>query len=68
MDGMESTRRIREYERENNLSKATIIALTGLASATAQQEAESSGIDVYMPKPVKFQELRPLLVRADSGV
>lgn len=61
MDGMESTRRIRAYEHENGLKRATIIALTGLASAQAQREAESSGIDVYMAKPVKFQELRPLL-------
>lgn len=68
MDGMEATRRIREHEQENGLTKATIIALTGLASATAQQEAESSGIDIYMPKPVKFQELRPLLVRKDSAM
>lgn len=67
MDGMTSTRRIRDFEAENGLSKATVIALTGLASAAAQQEAESSGIDIYMPKPVKFQELRPLLARKDSG-
>lgn len=68
MNGMEATRRIREHEQENGLSRATVIALTGLASAAAQQEAESSGIDVYMPKPVKFQELRPLLVRKDSAL
>lgn len=65
MNGMEATRRIREFEQENGLSRATVIALTGLASASAQQEAESSGIDIYMPKPVKFHELRPLLVRID---
>jgi len=68
MNGMEATRRIREYEQENGLSKATVIALTGLASAAAQQEAESSGIDIYMPKPVKFQELKPLLSRNDSAI
>lgn len=68
MNGMESTRRIREYEVENGLPRTTVIALTGLASASAQQEAESSGIDIYMAKPVKFQELRPLLVRKDSCV
>lgn len=68
MDGMEATRRIREFEAENGLTKATVIALTGLASVAAQQEAESSGVDIYMPKPVKFQELRPLLVRKDSAL
>lgn len=67
MDGMEATRRIRQYEHENGLKRATIIALTGLASAQAQEEAELSGIDVYMPKPVKFQELRPLLARRSGS-
>ena len=61
MDGMESTRRIREFEKENGLKRSNIIALTGLASAQAQQEAEASGIDVFLPKPVKFAELKKLL-------
>ncbi|KAI4743166.1 hypothetical protein E4T50_06447 [Aureobasidium sp. EXF-12298] len=63
MDGFESTRRIREFEIEQGIEKkATIIALTGLASAEAQADAVSSGVDIYMAKPVKFQALRPLLV------
>lgn len=61
MDGMESTRRIREFEKENGLGRAHVIALTGLASAQAQQEAEVAGIDVFLPKPVKFGELKKLL-------
>jgi hypothetical protein len=32
-----------------------------LASAQAQVEAEASGIDVFLPKPVKFRELGVLL-------
>ncbi|CAD0093227.1 unnamed protein product [Aureobasidium mustum] len=63
MNGLEATRRIREFEVEQGVGKkATIIALTGLASAEAQADAESSGVDIYMAKPVKFQALRPLLV------
>jgi CheY-like chemotaxis protein len=63
MDGLEATRRIREFEIEHKVEKkATIIALTGLASAEAQADAEASGVDIYMAKPVKFQALRPLLV------
>lgn len=68
MDGFEATRRIREFEAKQSLShKATIIALTGLASAEAQADAASSGVDIYMPKPVKFQKLRPLLERKKPG-
>jgi len=68
MDGMESTRRIREFEKENGLTKSNVIALTGLASAQAQQEAEASGIDVFMPKPVKFAELKKLLTVKTTDV
>ncbi|KAK5125214.1 hypothetical protein LTR85_000890 [Meristemomyces frigidus] len=61
MNGMDATRRIREFEKENKMKRTTIIALTGLASAQAQSEAEAAGIDVFLPKPVKFAELRKLL-------
>ncbi|KAF2492138.1 hypothetical protein BU16DRAFT_105080 [Lophium mytilinum] len=61
MDGLECTRLIRAFEEERKVPPATIIALTGLASAQAQQEAMSSGVNHYLAKPVKFQELRYLL-------
>lgn len=61
MDGMEATRRIREFEKENKLARSGVIALTGLASAQAQTQAETAGIDVFLPKPVKFAELKKLL-------
>ncbi|KAI5204636.1 hypothetical protein E4T38_04634 [Aureobasidium subglaciale] len=61
MDGLTSTRNIRAHERANNIKPAIVIALTGLASASAQQEAFSSGIDTFMTKPVKLKELGKLL-------
>ncbi|KAI7373224.1 hypothetical protein KC328_g16754 [Hortaea werneckii] len=70
MDGLESTRRIRGHERTlqseyeargEKYTSATIIALTGLASTQAQQDAFSSGIDHFMAKPVKLAELRKLM-------
>jgi CheY-like chemotaxis protein len=61
MDGLTSTRNIRAHERANNIKPATIIALTGLASASAQQEAFSSGVDTFMTKPVKLKELGKML-------
>ncbi|KAH7132156.1 hypothetical protein B0J11DRAFT_427520 [Dendryphion nanum] len=57
MDGMAATRAIREYEVKNNVPRAYIIALTGLASASARLEAWSSGVDQYMTKPVDFKLL-----------
>jgi CheY-like chemotaxis protein len=61
MDGLESTRRIRAFERDNGLKKAVIIALTGLASAEAQRDALDAGVDFYLPKPVRFADLKRLL-------
>jgi len=61
MDGLESSREIRKHEQAAKLEKATIIALTGLASAQAQEEAKGSGVDFYLAKPVKFAELKKLL-------
>ncbi|KAI7058664.1 hypothetical protein KC327_g15775 [Hortaea werneckii] len=70
MDGLESTRRIRGHERTlqaqyeargEKYTSATIIALTGLASTQAQQDAFSSGIDHFMAKPVKLAELKKLM-------
>ena len=38
-----------------------IIALTGLASQQDQSEAFSSGVDLFMTKPVSFKEVGKLL-------
>lgn len=61
MDGYEATRQIRSYEHQERLRPSTIIALTGLGSASAQQEAYACGIDLFMTKPVKLKELRKIL-------
>ncbi|KAH7078197.1 hypothetical protein FB567DRAFT_129453 [Paraphoma chrysanthemicola] len=61
MDGMTSTRLIREYEKANNLSPTHIIALTGLTSASAKLEAWTSGVDDFLTKPVDFKRLEGLM-------
>jgi CheY-like chemotaxis protein len=61
MDGMSATRAIRELERNNNMPRCTIVALTGLASSSAKLEAWSSGIDHFMTKPINFKALGELL-------
>lgn len=62
MDGLTSTRKIRALEVERGVKPAaTIIALTGLASAEAQDDALSAGINKFLVKPVKFGELKGLL-------
>lgn len=61
MDGFTSARLIRAYEAENKLGAATIIALTGLASAEAQKESFSSGINLFMSKPVPMRDVKRVL-------
>lgn len=77
MDGFESTRLIRKAEREyqntlDSLAKesfrpATIVAMTGLASASAQHEAYASGMDLFLTKPIRRKELFTVLNERSPG-
>jgi CheY-like chemotaxis protein len=61
MDGIESTRHIRRYERESALAPVALIALTGAANPNTRQEAFSSGIDLFLTKPVPMKSLKVML-------
>ena len=69
LNGFEATRAIRDIEEArihnrkagNTPSPALIIALTGLASSRDQAEAFTSGVDLFMTKPVSFKEVGRLL-------
>lgn len=58
MDGLTSTRQIRQYETKMKLPKSQIVALTGLASAQDQMDAQEAGVDMYLVKPVKFADIK----------
>lgn len=61
MDGFEATRQIRQFEHQHELAATPIVALTGLASHTAQQEALESGVNLFLTKPVRFNTLSEAL-------
>ena len=61
MDGMTATRRIREVEQQENLPRTPIVALTGLTSAAARNEAQEVGMDEFLTKPISFDHLREIL-------
>jgi signal transduction histidine kinase/CheY-like chemotaxis protein len=69
MNGFESARRIRDLESRfrGSLSPlqtpptTMIIALTGLASGRDQNEAFTSGFDLYLVKPISFKSVAKLL-------
>lgn len=62
MDGLESTRRIRAFEKGTEKHKrATIVALTGVAQADVQRDAFSSGMDLFLTKPVHMKTIKSIL-------
>jgi len=61
MNGIEATKRIRKLEAKYKVPRTTVFALTGLASADARLDAMSAGVDMFLPKPVKFAELKTMI-------
>ncbi|KAF2665991.1 hypothetical protein BT63DRAFT_46279 [Microthyrium microscopicum] len=61
MDGLESTRAIRSFERDSKMKPSNIIVLTGLSLATVEQEALASGASLFITKPVRLKELNSIL-------
>lgn len=62
MDGLESSRRAREFERAGQLPPCKIIAVTGLSGADVEQDAFASGIDVFLTRPVTLKTVVDTLV------
>jgi CheY-like chemotaxis protein len=67
MDGYETTRRLRERER-NGAPKVHIIAMTANAMREDRERCLAAGMDDYLAKPVRREELRSALVRAYEAV
>ncbi|GAA84283.1 sensor histidine kinase/response regulator [Aspergillus luchuensis IFO 4308] len=63
MNGFEATRAIRALEKERGATckPAVIIALTGLSSSRDESEALTSGVNLFLTKPVSFKEVSRLL-------
>ncbi|KAH8424934.1 hybrid sensor histidine kinase/response regulator [Aspergillus melleus] len=61
MDGLESTRSIREFEKQlSQKTSVSIVALTGLAQAEVHRDAIASGMDIFLTKPVRLKSLQPI--------
>lgn len=61
MSGIEATREIRSWEREQKLKRSIIIALTANTSDSTKHEAFGAGIDLFLTKPIALKKLKSLM-------
>ena len=66
LDGMETTRRIRERERAGG-GHLPIIAMTAHAMKGDREKCLAAGMDEYVPKPVTLDRLHVLLERLGTS-
>ncbi|RMY45128.1 hypothetical protein D0863_16103 [Hortaea werneckii] len=67
LNGIDATRVIRALETERSCPRMLIVALTAWDDAATRAEAQAAGMDIFMPKPVKFADLKGLVDRLVEG-
>lgn len=58
MDGLEATRAIRAFEMASHRKRVRIVAMTANAMASDREACELAGMDAFLSKPFKADELR----------
>ncbi len=68
IDGIEATRMIRAYEKENKVEKPVVIAaVTANAFKEDEKQCIEAGMDYYISKPFKLSDLSQLFERFETG-
>ncbi|KAF7589407.1 hypothetical protein BBP40_004311 [Aspergillus hancockii] len=67
MDGLTAAREMRRFEKSSGQKPATIIILTAVVSASLQQEAMMSGVNLFLTKPTPIKKLKDILRRLSNG-
>lgn len=63
LNGLDATRQIREHEKEHDLSPIPIIAMTASALTRDRENCKAAGMNDFMSKPVKRQDLDQALAQ-----
>ena len=63
MDGVSATKEILAYEEKNKLTHIPIIALTANALKGDREKFLNNGLDDYLPKPTKEEQIRELAIK-----
>jgi CheY-like chemotaxis protein len=67
MDGCTAARTFRQWERASQRPPVPIVALTANAMAGDKEKCIRAGMNAYLTKPLKLDELRRVLTQAASG-
>jgi signal transduction histidine kinase/FixJ family two-component response regulator len=63
LDGLEATRRIRAFEKAGGGRRVPVVAMTANAMRDAVDACRAAGMDDFLPKPFKREELIDVLSR-----
>jgi len=61
MNGMTCTKRIRRYEKKNDLKSSIIICFTGVAETRMIEESKRNGCNEFLSKPITMEQLYNVL-------
>lgn len=66
MDGFETTRRIRQWE-QGRRARVPVVAMTAYAGKDDRRKCIEAGMDDYLAKPIKIQELTRIIEEVGPG-
>jgi len=61
LDGLQATQQIREYETKINKDRCPIVALTANAMSGDEDKCKAAGMDGFLSKPFKSQDLSNII-------
>ena len=67
MNGLESTRTIRAFEKGKDVPKVTIVAMTGQTMDGDREKCLETGMDDYIVKPINKTVVLDIIDKWSSG-